>query len=61
MSQKIAPADKNKMVFRKTDVEQINYPEKCIITYNTSIESEWESDFATDISYYNSCALSFFS
>ena len=37
----------------------LNYPEECIIIYNTGDRSEGEIDFATDISYYSSQTLSF--
>ena len=36
------------------DFNTLNYPEEIINRYDTGDESQWESDFSTDISKYDS-------
>ena len=36
------------------DFRTLNHPEESVNTNNTGDESEWENDFSTDISDFNS-------
>ena len=52
---------KKKKIDNNTEIENtsvnfntLNYPEKSVNTYDTDDESEWECDFSTYISNYDS-------
>ena len=52
---------KKKKIDNNTEIENtsvnfntLNYPEKSVNTYDTDDESEWERDFSTYISNYDS-------